>query len=130
MAMSYGWMVESLRAKFQAGAKVFHFVHNVETGSEAYPASYPMGTSSSFQVVRQPWREADHSPTSSAEVKNCGAISPFPHSSRRETKATSRLLYLLIYIILRYVSSVKRFACQYAWIPIWLNLQDPVKNEY
>jgi hypothetical protein len=25
--------------------------------------------------------EADHSPTSSAEVKNCGAIHPLPHTS-------------------------------------------------
>jgi hypothetical protein len=31
--------------------------------------------------VKQPEREADHSPPSSAEVKNHGAIPPLPHTS-------------------------------------------------
>jgi hypothetical protein len=33
------------------------------------PVSYPMGTRSSFPLIKQPEREADHSPPSSAEVK-------------------------------------------------------------
>jgi hypothetical protein len=37
----------------------------------AHPASYPMGTRASFPGVKQPGREADHSPPSSAEVKEC-----------------------------------------------------------
>jgi hypothetical protein len=36
----------------------------------AHPASYPMGTMVPFLGVKQPDREADHSPPSSAEVKN------------------------------------------------------------
>jgi hypothetical protein len=50
------------------------FVHNVQTGSGAHPASYQMG-------IKRPGREADHSPPSSAEVKNGGALPPLPHMS-------------------------------------------------
>jgi hypothetical protein len=43
----------------------------VQTSSEAHPASHPMGTGGSFPRGKtQPGREADHSPPSSAEVKN------------------------------------------------------------
>jgi hypothetical protein len=43
----------------------------VQTGSVAHPASYPMGTGGSFPGGKaRPGRDADHSPPSSAEVKN------------------------------------------------------------
>jgi hypothetical protein len=43
----------------------------VQTGSGAHPASYPMGTRGSFPGDKaRPGRDADHSPPSSAEVKN------------------------------------------------------------
>jgi hypothetical protein len=45
------------------------FNHRVQNGSGAHPASYPMGTRGSFPGVKRPRREADHSPPSSAEVK-------------------------------------------------------------
>jgi hypothetical protein len=44
--------------------------HRVQTGSGVHPASYPMVTRDYFLGVKQPRREADHSPPSSAEVKN------------------------------------------------------------
>jgi hypothetical protein len=38
----------------------------VQTGSEAHPASYPMGTGGPFSGVKaRPGRDADHSPPSS-----------------------------------------------------------------
>jgi hypothetical protein len=40
----------------------------VQTGSEAHPASYTMGTGS-FPGVKRPERGVDHLPPSSAEVK-------------------------------------------------------------
>jgi len=40
----------------------------VQTGSEAHPASYTMGTGS-FLGVKRPERGVDHPPPSSAEVK-------------------------------------------------------------
>jgi hypothetical protein len=43
----------------------------VQTGSGAHPGSYPMGTGGSFPGGKaRPGRDADHSPPSSAEVKN------------------------------------------------------------
>jgi hypothetical protein len=43
----------------------------VQTGSGAHPASYPMGTGGSFPGGKaRPGRDTDHSPPSSAEVKN------------------------------------------------------------
>jgi hypothetical protein len=43
----------------------------VKTGSGAHPASYPMGTGGSFPGGKaRPGRDADHSPPSSAKVKN------------------------------------------------------------
>jgi hypothetical protein len=43
--------------------------HVVQTGSWVHPASYTMGTGSSFPGVKRPGREADHSSPTSAEVK-------------------------------------------------------------
>jgi hypothetical protein len=40
------------------------------SGCGARPASYPMGTGALSMGVKRPRREADHSPLSSAEVKN------------------------------------------------------------
>jgi hypothetical protein len=46
-----------------------------------HPTSYPKGTVGSFRGGKWPVREADHSPPTSAEVKNCGAIPPFLYTS-------------------------------------------------
>jgi hypothetical protein len=46
-----------------------------------HPASYIMVTRDLLQEVKWPRREANHSPPSSAEVKNNGATPPFPHMS-------------------------------------------------
>jgi hypothetical protein len=43
--------------------------HCVQNGSVAHPASYPMGTGALSLGVKRPGREADHSPPSSAELK-------------------------------------------------------------
>jgi hypothetical protein len=43
----------------------------VQTGSGAHPASYPMGTGFFFPGGKaRPGRDADHSPSSSAKVRN------------------------------------------------------------
>jgi hypothetical protein len=41
-------------------------------------ASYPMGTRGSFRGVKRPGREADHSPPSSAEVRNAWSYTSSP----------------------------------------------------
>jgi hypothetical protein len=69
-----GW---SARVQFPA-VQYFSFHRSVQTGSGADPASCPMGTVGSFPGVKRQGREAVHSPPSSAEVKNGGAVPPLP----------------------------------------------------
>jgi len=60
------------RVRFRAGAGNFSLHHRVQNGSGVRPASYPTGA---FSLgVKQPGREADHSPQSSAEVEGCVEI--------------------------------------------------------
>jgi hypothetical protein len=47
----------------------FSLLHVVQTTSGAHPVSYPIGKGGSSPGVKQPGREADHSPPTSAEVK-------------------------------------------------------------
>jgi hypothetical protein len=52
-------------------AEDFSFSLCVQIGSGAHPASYPMGTGDPFPGGKaRPGRDTDHSPPSSAEVKN------------------------------------------------------------
>jgi hypothetical protein len=74
--LGYGLDDRSSRVRFPAGAGNFSLHHRVQNGSGAHPASCPMGTGGSFPGVKRPWREADHSPPSSDEVKNAWTISP------------------------------------------------------
>jgi hypothetical protein len=56
------------RVRFTAGAWNFSLHHSVQNGCGAHPA-YLMGTRGFSLGVKRPGREADHSPPSSAEVK-------------------------------------------------------------
>jgi hypothetical protein len=61
------WAIE---VRFLTGAD-FSSSPCVQTGSGAHPPSYPMGTGGSFPGGKVlPGHDADHSPSSSAEVKN------------------------------------------------------------
>jgi hypothetical protein len=71
-----GW---AAGVRFFAGARDFSLLHSVQTGSGVHPASYPNGTVGFSPGVKRQGREADHSPPSSAEVKNGGAIPPLPY---------------------------------------------------
>jgi hypothetical protein len=66
IVLSYGLGNQGSRVWFLAGAGKFSLHHHIQNGSGAHPGSYPMGTSCSF-----PECKADHSPPSSAEVKEC-----------------------------------------------------------
>jgi hypothetical protein len=67
-ALGYELDDRGARVRFPAEAGNFSLYHRVQNGTAAHPAFYPMGTQGLF-----PWkwlgREADHSPPSSAEVK-------------------------------------------------------------
>jgi hypothetical protein len=60
------------------GTARFSLLHVVQTGSCAHPASYPMVPVVISSGVKRPRRKADHSPPTSAETKNGGAILPLP----------------------------------------------------
>jgi hypothetical protein len=55
----------------------FSLLRSVQTSSLAHPSTYAMGTWSDFPGVKRPVRESDHTPPSSAEVKNDGGIPLF-----------------------------------------------------
>jgi hypothetical protein len=60
------------------GGKDISFCHYVQTSSGAQPAFYLMGTERSFPSVKWPGQEADHSPPSSAKVKNAWSYTSTP----------------------------------------------------
>jgi hypothetical protein len=67
----YGLDDRAIEVRSPTGAEVFSYSPCVQTGSGAHPAFYSMGTGGSFPGGKaQPGRDADHSPPSSAEVKN------------------------------------------------------------
>jgi hypothetical protein len=69
IALGYGLDNRGSRFRFPAGAGNFSLHHRVQNCAGAHPASYPMSTGALFLGVKWPGREADHSPPSSAEVK-------------------------------------------------------------
>jgi hypothetical protein len=67
----YGLDDRAIGVRSPAGAKDFSCSPCVQTGSGAHPASCTMGTGGPFPGGKaRPGRDADHSPPSSAEVKN------------------------------------------------------------
>jgi hypothetical protein len=67
----YGLEDRAIEVRSPTGAEDFSSSPCIQTGSGAHPASYPMGTRGSFPGGKaQPGCDADHSPPSSAEVKN------------------------------------------------------------
>jgi hypothetical protein len=76
VGIATGW---TARIRFPVGSKDFSLLYSVQNGSGAHPTSYPMSTRGSIPGVKRPGREPDHS--TSAEVKNDGAMPPLPHMS-------------------------------------------------
>jgi hypothetical protein len=67
----YGLDDRAIGVRSPAGAKDFSCSLCVQTGSAAYPTSCAMGTGGPFPGGKaRPWRDADHSLPSSAEVVN------------------------------------------------------------
>jgi hypothetical protein len=71
IALGYGLDDRGSGFRFLAGAGNFSLHHRVKNDSGTHPASYPMGTRGSFPGVKRPGREAEHSLSSSAKVKEC-----------------------------------------------------------
>jgi hypothetical protein len=67
----YGLDDRAIEVRSPIGAEGFSSSPCVQTDSGAHPAPYPMGTGGPFPGGKaRPGRDADHSPTSSAVVKN------------------------------------------------------------
>jgi hypothetical protein len=67
----YGLDDRAIEVRSPTGAEDFSFSPCVQTGSGSHPASCPMCTGGPFPWGKaRPGRDADHSPPSSAEVKN------------------------------------------------------------
>jgi hypothetical protein len=69
IALGYGLDDRGSKVRFPVGGGNFSLHHRLQNGSGAHPASYPMGTRALSLGVKRPGRETDHSPPSSAEVK-------------------------------------------------------------
>jgi len=50
----------------------------IQAGSGAHPASFSVGTGAFIPVVKRPGRESDHSPPSTAEVKDVWCYTSTP----------------------------------------------------
>jgi hypothetical protein len=75
IATDYGMNDRMIWVRIPARAGNFSLRHRVlQTGSGPHPASYPVGTGGSFPGVKWLVREADLSPPSTAEVKECEDI--------------------------------------------------------
>jgi hypothetical protein len=99
IALGYGLDDRGSRVRFPTRAGNFSLHHCVQNGSGAHPVSYPMGTGGSFLGVKRPGREADHSPSSSAEVKNAWSYTSTPLGCLRGVVLSEAQgqLYLLPY---------------------------------
>jgi hypothetical protein len=58
-----------------------NFLHVVQTGFGAHPASYPIGIGTLSSGVKRPGHEAGHSPPTSAEIKKMWIYTSLPHTS-------------------------------------------------
>jgi hypothetical protein len=67
----YGLDNRTFGVLFLGGAGNFSLRHHAQTSFGAHPASYQMGNGISFPGVKWLGHEADLSPPSSAEVKEC-----------------------------------------------------------
>jgi hypothetical protein len=68
---NYGLDDRAIEVRSPTAAEYFSSSLCVQTGSGAHPAPYPMGTGGSYPGGKaRPGRDADHSPPSSAEVKD------------------------------------------------------------
>jgi hypothetical protein len=67
----YGLDNRAIGVRSPAGQRIFPLSSVSKTGSGAHPASCTMGTGGPFPGGKaRPGRDADHSPSSSAEVVN------------------------------------------------------------
>jgi hypothetical protein len=80
LATGYELEDRMIGVRFLPEAGNFSLHHRVQTGSGVHSAAYTTGTGGFSLWVKQPGREADHSPPSSAEV-----VELYVHSSSKSS---------------------------------------------
>jgi hypothetical protein len=91
------------RFRIPEGARGFCVPQNIRTVSGAHPASYSVGTGFFFLGVNRPWREVDHSPPSTAELKNEWSHTSAPTVCLYDVRTDRFTFYsikLLVFIII------------------------------
>jgi hypothetical protein len=68
-----------VRGLYLGRGKRYSLLHSVRTGSVDHQASHKISTDGSYPGIKRRWREAGHSPPSSAEGNN--AEDPLPSAS-------------------------------------------------
>jgi hypothetical protein len=109
-----------------AGAGKLSLHYRVQTGSEAHPASYPMGTRGSFPggVKRPGGREPYHSPPSSAEVKNARSYTSTPQYTFKAWCSVKAQGQIYIYLYPKIITTIRNrrngkkhnFTCCFIWV--------------
>jgi hypothetical protein len=100
----YGLDDRGPRVRFPTGAGNFSLHHHVQNGSGARPTSCPMVPGALSLGVKRPGSEADHSPPSSAEVRECVELylhstnTPLWHGAQLKKAQGQIYLYLYLYL--------------------------------
>jgi hypothetical protein len=84
--------------RFPVGVRDFSLNHSVQADSGAHPASYPKGTRDSSQEAKRAGHELDHSLPCRAEIKNSGALLPFPLTSSSLIKYRDKLIFTFLVV--------------------------------
>jgi hypothetical protein len=85
-----------VRSSISGRGKIYFLLHIVQSGYGYHPASNGKGTLCSFFGLKRLGNDDEHSPLSSAEVKNGGATPTFPlcvFMTWSVTRYAQRLLY-------------------------------------
>jgi len=86
--------------EFQQVQEIFIFSRIVQTESEAHPYPYSMGNGLLFRAVGRPRCDANHSSSSTAEVRSEWSYTSVPHT----------YILIVIYVCLLFV-------CYFLYIP-------------
>jgi hypothetical protein len=115
IALGYGLDDRGSRVRLPAGAGNFSLHHRIQNGSGAHSASYPMGTRGSILGVKRPGCEADHSPPSSAGVKE--RVELYLHSPNMPSWCGAQLKHRTALPFTFYVFTGKISSCSSAISP-------------
>jgi hypothetical protein len=77
IATGYGLDDRGVGVRVLVGSRIFSSPRRA-TGSGVHTTSYLMGTEALSPGIQRPWREADHSPLASVEVKKMWIYTSIP----------------------------------------------------